>query len=412
MSAGTWVTTRRVPGAGPAAGAASLTLALAYFVSGGGGCSSGNYRYLPPPNVTAKEPAVDSSLDALEKTTVSPLAEQSQRDVDLILQRQKAANQTSTPPAAAPPEPIAKREVVWIDPRKQIAAKHASETASPAVHRAGTVTSPEPQTPPPPGPGPGEDAFGGSANRSLQPDRLNQLMVDLGRELYANGAYSDTPLRQLLVIAAMSMVDPERTIDAQAVPDLSEKERELLGKLQTFFAELGRSLDDSDDVEHTIVDAVARLRESIVRPLQLQLPTATLCTRVGGFGDYSAFGRNSFLAHSEQKVIVYLEVDEFTSTLNDKGEYVTELSQQLTIYADRDGIPVWKEDWQAAVDVTKNKRKDFFTVQVITLPKALSVGKYQLKVRMRDEKSGAEAETAIPFEMVADPKMTSGSAGR
>jgi hypothetical protein len=34
------------------------------------------------------------------------------------------------------------------------------------------------------------------------------------------------------------------------------------------------------------------------------------------------------------------------------------------------------------------------------------VGKYHLKVRMRDEKSGAEAETAITFEMVADPKMT------
>jgi hypothetical protein len=33
------------------------------------------------------------------------------------------------------------------------------------------------------------------------------------------------------------------------------------------------------------------------------------------------------------------------------------------------------------------------------------VGRYQLKVRVRDEKSAAEAETSIPFEMVADPKM-------
>jgi hypothetical protein len=294
---------------------------------------------------------------------------------------------------------------VWIDPRKPAAANSAPQAAAPAVGRVDTVTPP-PAPAAESGPGPEEDAYGGGENRSLNPDRLNQLMVDLGRELYASGAYSDTPLRQLLVIAAMSMIDPQRTLDPQAVPDLSEKERELLAKLQAFFAELGRSLEGTNDVEHTIVDAVARLRESIVRPPQLQLPTATLCTRVGGFGDYSAFGRNTFLAHSEQKVIVYLEVNEFTSALNDKGEYVTELSQQLTIYADRDGIPVWKEDWQAAVDVTKNKRRDFFTVQVITLPRALSVGKYHLKVRMRDEKSGAEAETAITFEMVADPKMT------
>jgi hypothetical protein len=398
MSAGTWDAQLRNSGLI----VAGVMLALVTC----GGCSSGNYRYLPPPGTTvSKEPAVDSSLDAMEQSTVSPLAEQSKRDVDLILQRQKVANQSAGQPASAPIEPSTKPAIVWIDPRKPAAANSAPQAAAPAVGRVDTVTPP-PAPAAGPGLGPDEDAYGGGENRSLNPDRLNQLMVDLGRELYASGAYSDTPLRQLLVIAAMSMIDPQRTLDPQAVPDLSEKERELLAKLQAFFAELGRSLEGTNDVEHTIVDAVARLRESIVRPPQLQLPTATLCTRVGGFGDYSAFGRNTFLAHSEQKVIVYLEVNEFTSALNDKGEYVTELSQQLTIYADRDGIPVWKEDWQAAVDVTKNKRRDFFTVQVITLPRALSVGKYHLKVRMRDEKSGAEAETAITLEMVADPKMT------
>jgi hypothetical protein len=36
------------------------------------------------------------------------------------------------------------------------------------------------------------------------------------------------------------------------------------------------------------------------------------------------------------------------------------------------------------------------------------VGRYHLKVRIRDEKSGAEAEGSIPFEMVADPRMAVG----
>ena len=40
-----------------------------------------------------------------------------------------------------------------------------------------------------------------------------------------------------------------------------------------------------------------------------------------------------------------------------------------------------------------------------TLPKALSVGRYHLKIRARDERSRAEAETSIPFEMVADEKL-------
>ncbi len=75
------------------------------------------------------------------------------------------------------------------------------------------------------------------------------------------------------------------------------------------------------------------------------------------------------------------------------------------MYSDRDGIPVWREHWQAGVDVSKNDREDFFIVQIVTLPDRLSVGRYHLKIHIRDEKSGAEAERSMEFEMVADPRM-------
>ena len=143
---------------------------------------------------------------------------------------------------------------------------------------------------------------------------------------------------------------------------------------------------------------------------------AVLCTRVGGFGDYDEFERNeagryAFLAHNGQQAVVYVEIEEFTSELNDKGQWVTELSQQLVVYSDRDGIPVQREAWQAGVDRSKNHRQDFFLVQIVTLAERLSVGRYQLKIRLRDEKSQAVAETAIDFEMVADPRMTAAGGG-
>ncbi|MCH7765653.1 MAG: hypothetical protein IH916_03770 [Acidobacteria bacterium] len=132
----------------------------------------------------------------------------------------------------------------------------------------------------------------------------------------------------------------------------------------------------------------------------------SMCYRVEGFGKYEQFDHYHFLAHTEQQVIVYVEIGEFTSEPNEKGEWITELSQQITIYADRDGIPVWRSgDMQSAIDRSQKQRNDFFLLQIITLPKALSVGKYHMKVRVRDEKSGAEAEEAIEFEMVADPKL-------
>ena len=353
--------------------------------------------------------SVDASLDSIStgasgSSSTSSLAAQSQRDVDMILKSRAAvdandasASETAGDAAVNQTQPP-RKAVMWNDPKRgggpnaKPDEKPQAVEVKPGAEAAAPKTVPGPQLSAP-------------AAGSLAADRLKSLMVDLSRELYASGSYSSTPLRELLMIAAMSMIDPQRAIDPQSVPDLTEKERELLAKLQEFFASLGRSLENNSDTEAAIVEAVAKLREALVNQPALRLPAAVLCTRVGGFGDYTPFEKYVFLAQSQQKAILYLEIADFISELNGKGEHVTQIAQQLTIYSDSDGIPVWKEDWQTAVDVTKVKRQDFFTVQVITLPKALSVGKFHLKVRVRDEKSQAEAETSIPFEMVADPRM-------
>lgn len=252
----------------------------------------------------------------------------------------------------------------------------------------------------------GTEYPGAGAGMDLAPDRLRQLMVDLRRELYIEGAHSDHPLKQLLPIAAMVMVDPEATLNPDAVPDLTATERELLGALQVFFQNLSRQLDDDVDVEEAIAQGIAELRDAVTKEPQLQLPTLALCYKVDGFGRYKRFDHYRYLAHIEQKVIVYVEIEDFDSELNEKGEWVTQLAQQVTIYSDRDGIPVWRSgDMQVATDRSRKKRNDFFLLQIITIPKALSVGKYHLKVHVRDELSGAEAEDAIEFEMVADPKL-------
>ena len=240
---------------------------------------------------------------------------------------------------------------------------------------------------------------------TLEQDRLKQLTVELSRELYREAGDADMPMRELLLIAATSLIDPERAIQPDAVPGLTERERELLSEMQSFFAQLGQSLDGSESADDVLLSAVTHLRETIDRTPPLTIATAALCTVVRGFGDYEPFQKYAFVAHTEQRAIIYLEMEHFTSELNSQGEWITELSQEVTIYSDRDGIPVWSEVWQKAVDKSRNQRQDFFTVQIITLPRALSVGKYQLKIRMRDEKSGALAEESIPFEMVADPKL-------
>lgn len=329
-------------------------------------------------------------------------AQQAQRDVQQLQQLGDRVDPTA-PTASVSTRPV----IQWIEPSPPPARARA---ATPITIRGEARSRPPVEPPPqePEQPEPVVVAVVEPADTAGE-DRLRQLVVELSAELYRQAAYRDMPLPELLLIAATTMVSPDRALAPEAIPGLTDRERELILKMQTFFAQLGQDLVKTQDPE-AIVAAVNALYSGLADEPQLRLPHVALCTEVRGFGDYDQFplnqaGRYAFLAHSRQQVVIYVEIEDFTSELNDKGQWLTQLSQQWIVYSDSDGIPVWREDWQVGVDMSRNRRDDFWIVQVITLPKELSLGRYQLKIHIRDEMSGAEAETAIDFEMVADPRL-------
>ncbi len=251
------------------------------------------------------------------------------------------------------------------------------------------------------------------SNPNSLSDSLRQMIVDFRGEVFHQSSYSNNPLRQLLAIAALPLIDPDGVLSQgtiEAINGLTDRERVIFGKMQDFFARLGQELASGSDSDEAVVAGITELLASLSTEPQLELHHPMLCTSVSGFGAYKAFGKNTaggyaFLSQTKQQAVVYIEVDNFTSELNENSKWVTKLSQQLVIYNDKDGIPVWKQPWRPVVDVTENKRKDFFVVQVITLTERLGLGRYQLKISLRDELSGAESETAIELEMVADPSL-------
>ncbi len=399
-------------------------LALALMPVTAAGCA-GTTKTSGADGLSAAPPPAAAPLDA----RVSLMAEQAQRDVD-DLQRLSAGKSAGTSAGAIP----VPREIQWtLLPGQEAGPDPAAVASKPGAAKASQAAAGSP-TPPPavrdstvqtnlardasasaPAPAPGGAAASGADSSTTSPgefddERVRQLVVDLSRELCRQAAYSDVPVRQLLLVAATTLLDPKRAIDPATQPGLTDREREILAKVQAFFARVGTELAESGDPE-TVVAAVAALHKALATEPQLHIARTALCTRVGGFGDFDELRRNAsgnyvFLAHSGSQAVVYVEVEDFTSQLNDKGQWITELAQQLTIYSDRDGIPVWGGgEWQVGVDRSRNRREDFFVVQVITLDERLSVGRYQLKVRVRDERSGAEAETSIDLEMVADPAL-------
>ncbi|MCH8316649.1 MAG: hypothetical protein IIA64_11810 [Planctomycetes bacterium] len=332
---------------------------------------------------------------------VNEFVAQAQRDVQQIMSLSQRRTDEDTADATQSTEG---RDVQWLT-RSRTAPETATAAPEPAQ---GSLATAADISPPPPVSQPQTNQT--TAIEPLPDDRLRQLLVELSREAYHHATYSDVPLRQLLVIVAQAIISPDRQLQVDAIPGLTDREREVLSAMQAFYTDVGERLLKAGDPE-VLVTALAELKKELAKEPQLRLSHAALSSRVSGFGAYDEFkknkaGRYVFLAHTRQQAVVYVEIEEFKSELNTNSEWVTELSQQLVIFSDRDGIPVWRQPWRPVVDVTKNRRHDFFVVQVITLPDKLSVGRYQFKISVRDERSGAEAEATLELDMVADPSLT------
>lgn len=149
---------------------------------------------------------------------------------------------------------------------------------------------------------------------------------------------------------------------------------------------------------------------------QIRIPLAALCARVDGFGRFSAFTYNRFVAGQPIRAIVYVEVDGFAARAARSGDPTmpgvplgqqvsVDLTQSLSVYHDGDGMLAWHSPAQSVIDTGRSKRRDFYLIQQIELPRTFSVGRYNLKVIVKDRSTDAEAEHVLPIEIVADPTL-------
>ena len=166
-------------------------------------------------------------------------------------------------------------------------------------------------------------------------------------------------------------------------------------------------------------DALALLasaRDGLAAGGDVRIAAAALCRRVAGYGLYEPFEGTSFLAGSPKRMIVYAEADGFAHRPATDGErasvglssidgapmWSVALGMELNLYHESDGVLAWRRPRETVVDISRRQRRDFYVVADIELPPTLTVGRYQLKVVLRDETTGAEDEALIEIEVVAD----------
>lgn len=178
-------------------------------------------------------------------------------------------------------------------------------------------------------------------------------------------------------------------------------------------AALVRARDNILDNPGTASTALVQALSRLAPPSALKIPRAALCSRVSGFGHFDAFPTTTFIAGRPIRAIVYVEVDGFAARPAREGDPVqqgvplaeqlsVDLAQSLTLYQDPSGLLSWHRPARPVIETSRNKRRDFYIIQQIELPPTLSIGRYNLKVMVRDRTTGGESEAILPIQIVGD----------
>lgn len=237
-------------------------------------------------------------------------------------------------------------------------------------------------------------------------EQITKMTRELAALLQEQADRSDSPVSSMAALSALEMIERGVAPDPSSMPWLSARERELLSAFRDLFSEAGARLASDPNDLLSVRGVIEGLPGRLESWKRLSIPVATLCVRVDGFGQYEEFGSNTVVAGRAHRMIVYTELADFRSEAargpsGESGRRVR-LTQDLSLYHDADGLLAWREADQKIDEFSRNERNDFFLVQLIELPRTLTVGKYRLKVTLVDEVAGATAEAIIPIDVVAD----------
>ncbi|MFA7237050.1 MAG: hypothetical protein WC058_09315 [Phycisphaeraceae bacterium] len=362
------------------------------------GCDDANKTTSPAPgsagNAASSTDAGSAATASQKAKTPEDIARQSEQFAQRLDQQQRASS--PYPPNADATPPVTPARVQWLKP--QSAPVDAPPPPSAAVATDGAAATP---------------AYAASD----LPSRA-ELIQRLADDLKPRTAAQSAAIRPWLQRASLAVIDPGLELSNDDLKSLSDEDRRLVLAWQRTFSQLGRTLSD-DPIpgspgspanprknRQTLIDLADELASQIAAQQPLGIRLIQLCTRVNGYGAYDAMDKPVFLAGMEHPVIVYAELDHFRTKLDERKRHTVQLSQEMVLYNESDGLPVWRQRPVAINDVSLNQRRDFFTVQVIHLSDRLTVGKYILKLRVTDEVGASVAESSIPLQVVADAKLT------
>lgn len=254
--------------------------------------------------------------------------------------------------------------------------------------------------------------------------RIAQLSSELAGLLKQEAVEKNDPARPLVGAALIEAI-AAGGIDEIDLPGggplmLTEAERQSLQTIRELGIRLAGQDNELGGDPQRIREILLESAESLREHARVRIGITELCTRAPSFGNYVPVERRTFLAGRTNRVVVYTEVEHFGLRPATSGEAMlvgdtvaADVTQELELYL-RSGDP--KPTWQRRIEwlprTSRHSFEDLFLASTIELPSTLTVGEYDLKVRIIDEVTGAQDESVIPIRLVADASALDGEPTR
>jgi len=208
----------------------------------------------------------------------------------------------------------------------------------------------------------------------------------------------DKTMARALDIATLSVLVPRGRLED---PDLAGLGRSMAANVRRYRAvvvALRKTLVEGGGIDAELAGRV--LAPSGGEDVPIEIREVMLCRRVKGYGDYDPLVSQRFLAGTKPSFVLYTELDEFTIKSVSDGVNEVRLVQALHLFTET-GTTVWSHPAVTIVDTSRNRRRDFFTTQVVQIPPTLGVGRYLLSITITDHHDGSMDEKKVPIEVVA-----------
>lgn len=282
---------------------------------------------------------------------------------------------------------VAQRKAELEAKAKAAGNGNASHGGAAAVHHAGVEASPA-------RPAGGEDTLANASRRELL-DALIGEIVD-GKDPHRIKA---------LMVAAISVASPRHELDHRLLDDLDPRAREQVARFHQMLAVTYDQLAGDPGRTITRREMVAQI-DKVFGTQPLSIETLALCRRVDSYGVYQPFATTQFLGGRTNRVLVYVELENFHHEPTEDGRYEVKLEQSVEVYDALGQTTVLRHGPEKLTDTSRRKRRDFFIVYPVNLPARLAQGTYRLKVRLVDMHTGSICEKTLhDIKIVADTSL-------